>query len=193
MLRSRVRRSFTVEVKSKSRHTLSWPDDPNPAPVNWAALDPAPDTPSPFDAFLPDEMAAPASPVPAEKPRRILQSLIVAEPEAETFEPEVVREPRLPRVRRVKPPQMRSESSPIEAARTEPARHEVVQADAIWSFADIAKASSDPAVAMPIVEAHAAPVAPATLTLRNRPKPKAGEPALAPGERWKRRLPRFCR
>ncbi|GJD46783.1 hypothetical protein AFCDBAGC_4667 [Methylobacterium cerastii] len=191
MLRSRVRRSFTVEVKSKNRHTPSWPEDPTPSPVNWAALDPAPETPSPFDAFWPDEAAAPAPAAPAEKPRRILPSLIVAEPEPEpeTVEPASAREPRLPRVRRVKPPQARPEGSHAEAARPELARPA-----AIWSFADIADAASEPAVAaIPPVQARPTPVAPAPTASRKVVTPRTAKPALAPGERWKRRLPRSCR
>lgn len=188
MLRSRVRRSFTVEVKSKNRHTPSWPEDPTPSPVNWAALDPAPETPSPFDACWPDE-AASAPAAPAEKPRRILPSLIVAEPEPETVEPASTREPRLPRVRRVKPPQARSEESHAEAARPE-----VTRSAAIWSFADIANAASEPAVAaLPPVEARPTPVAPVPVASRKAARPRTAKPALAPGERWKRRLPRSCR
>ena len=214
MLRSRVRRSFTVEVKSKNRHTLSWPDDPTPAPVNWAALDPAPETPSPFDPFWSDEPAPAAPPVPAEKPRRILQSLIVAEPEpAPASEPEVAREPRLPRVRRVKPPQTQSDVLRSDVARAETARplagrlqaarpqerspqdirSQETRSEAIWSFADIADASSDPAVASPSIAVPPASVAPATVTPRKPPRARTSEPALAPGERWKRRLPRSCR
>lgn len=197
MLRSRVRRSFTVEVKSKNRHSLSWPDDPTPAPLNWAALDPAPETPSPFDTVWPDQAAAPAPPVPAEKPRRILQSLILAEPEPEVAEPVIERELRLPRVKRVKPPQMRSESPRAEAGRSDQARSEMVRPDAIWSFADIADASSEPAVAAPAIPAPpvtaVAPVASAPAVMRRPTKSRSTEPALAPGQRWKRRLPRSCR
>lgn len=182
MLRSRVRRSFTVEVKSKTRQSQSWPNDPAPSPVNWAALDPAPETPSSFEAFWSDAAADAAPPVPAEKPRRILQSLIVAEPEPDISEPPAEREAPLPRVRRVKPPLPRSDES-----RTEPARP-----GATWSFSDIADAAEDGAVA-PSQTAHQPPAADAAPAPPRKPsKARTAETAFAPGERWKRRLPRSC-
>lgn len=180
MLRSRVRRSFTVEVKSKSRQAPSWPENPAPSPVNWAALDPAPETPSPFEAAWSGETTASVQPVAAEKPRRILPSLIVPEPEPP--EPVVEREPRLPRVRRVKP---------------SPARSEAPQTGASWSLADIYDdddAAPEPQVAqqrsIPPQPVLAAPI---SAPSRKAAKPRSAEPALGPGERWKRRLPRSCR
>ena len=182
MLRSRVRRSFTVEVKSKSRQASSWPDNPAPSPVNWAALDPAPETPSRFEPAWSDEPMPAAPPVAAEKPRRILPSLILAEPEPEPeiAEPQVAREPRLPRVRRPKVAKGRNEAKASEAT---------------WSFADIATASDDlpPAApqiqAQPVIPAAAPPPTPS----RKFIKARSIERVLAPGERWKRRLPRSCR
>ena len=189
MLRSRVRRSFTVEVKSKTRQSLSWPEPSTPSLVNWAALDPAPETPSPFDSVWSDEApTATAPPVAAEKPRRILQSLIVAEPEPDVSEAAIEREPRLPRVRRVKPAPSRT-----DMARDDVARAKAAPSDAIWSFADIADASADLTVATPSVKARPEAAASTVMPARKLQKPRAAEPALAPGERWKRRLPRSLR
>lgn len=173
MLRSRVRRSFTVEIKSKSRQTPSWPETTVPQPVNWAALDPAPEAPASFGA----EAAAP--PAPAEKPRRILPSLIVAEPEPVAPEPLAMRERPLPRVRRAKSQQIRA-----EMPRTVPS----------WSPADL---HEDPVPQAPQAQRQAAPQsvspAPAAAPARSVVKPRTSKPALRPGERWKRRLPRACR
>ncbi|WP_375455192.1 DNA-binding protein [uncultured Methylobacterium sp.] len=172
MLRSRVRRSFTVEIKSKSRQTPSWPEATAPQPVNWAALDPAPEAPASSGA----EAAAP--PAPAEKPRRILPSLIVAESEPEAPEPVAARERPLPRVRRATSQQVRAETS-----RTAPS----------WSLADLHE-DLVPQAAQAQRQAAPQPVslAPAAAPARNAVKPRTSGPALRPGERWKRRLPRAC-
>lgn len=177
MLRSRVRRSFTVEVKSKSRQAPAWPEPPSPSSVDWAALDPASFAPKPADPAPKPADPAPKAAVPAEKPRRILPSLIVAEPEPEPDMPAETREPRLPRVRRVKPPQ---------------ARPEAPQAERSWSFADIEDAELESPE--PVAAQHEAPrPAPVAAPARKLAAPRNAEPALRPGERWKRRLPRSCR
>ncbi|WP_375463294.1 DNA-binding protein [uncultured Methylobacterium sp.] len=166
MLRSRVRRSFTVEIKSKTRHVPSWPETQAPSPVNWAALDPSPEPPE----TPPAEAAAGLREI--EKPRRILPSLLAAEPAPEVPEPAAEREPPLPRVRRVKPRRPLSEPAPSVPS---------------WSLADFddAAPAPEPAIAPPASVAQSAPPA------RKVPLRRTSA-VLRPGERWKRRLPRSC-
>src|SRR3954447_7515283 len=126
MTRNRVRRSFTVEVKGRGRSGLNLQEatkSPSPPPsVLWAGTDLTPEL-----ARLAEEIAPAADPDPAEKPvekveaRRVLPSLLVAEPITVEPEPAPEREPRLPRVRRVaermkaKPKRVESTTPPKSA------------------------------------------------------------------------------
>ncbi|MDR7039356.1 hypothetical protein J2X36_004130 [Methylobacterium sp. BE186] len=174
MSRSRVRRSFTVEVKSNGRQSLGLAIPsrvPAPTPVSSArALDAE-------SLWLKAERVPEhVSPAPQAEARRVLPSLLVAEapapePEMRTFE-----EPPLPRVRRVKPRTARS-----------------TMAEPATSGSPLPKAAR--------VEPELLPAADASpLLLPTAAEPPAGRrrtvakatPELARGERWKRRLPRAC-
>ncbi|GJE31798.1 DNA-binding protein [Methylobacterium oxalidis] len=165
MSRSRVRRPFTVEVKSNGRqsHGLAIPSRvPDPPRPTARLLDEA-------SLWLRAErLPEHVSPAPEAEPRRILPSLLVAEAPEPAPEPPVAKEPPLPRVRRVKARPARAPA----ADRPEP----------------VVQAALDQPIVVP-VPAGPAPEPAQTPRRRNGPKLL---PDLARGERWKRRLPRAC-
>jgi hypothetical protein len=171
MSRNRVRRSFTVETKARGRQA------PAILPVRAPLLEPhAPAFPSlEAAALFGAEPGCPAGGGNAGRPapRRILPSLIeLPVPEPEEAEP-VMREQRLPRVRRVKP------------LRGEPAAIEAEPASVIPALSQAAETSAP----------KTAPPEPTRAVRAAEPVRRAArraEKALPLGERWKRRLPRVC-
>ena len=183
MTRNRVRRSFTVEVKSRSRLASSVHEAPKssspPPSVLWAGTDLSREL-----ARLAEAPVAIADRAPAQKvvekieARRVLPSLLAAEPITVEPAPAPVREPRLPRVRRVS-----------ERTKVQP------KLDAVSAPANSAASRSRPLAgktgdrASPVGPVlNAAPVA----VLRTMKARRKVEPAPKAGERWKRRLPRAC-
>ncbi len=185
MSRNRVRRSFTVETKARGRQA------PAVLPVRAPLLEPS------APAFPSLEAAALFGGAPARRvqddaqtaersaPRRVLPSLI--EPPQPEPEPEVVetvaREPRLPRVRRVKLPRADTQG---QSVLREPVHPETQ-----------APERAPPAVlAEPVTLAQppsAQPKPPqAKPAQAGRRSARRAEKALPLGERWKRRLPRVC-
>ena len=162
MPRNRVRRSFTVETKSRGRQAPAF------LPVRAPLLESGPErlAPSLFEA-----VSAPRPERP--EPRRILPSLMlpqVSEPEPDRVEPAA--EPPLPRVRRVAA--RRRVAAPERETQPAPIVHPVPElAEIVAAAQQAAPGSSDAAERAP------------------RRTRRAGED-LRLGERWKRRLPRVC-
>jgi hypothetical protein len=183
MTRNRVRRSFTVEVKSRGRpgsnlHEATKSSSPPPS-VLWAGTDLSREL-----ARLAEAPATIADPAPAEKPvekveaRRILPSLLVAEPIAVEPEPILTREPRLPRVRRV--PERKKAKPKLEAVET--------PTSSAPPRAPVPAPQVSARAAAPVAVQAVVPV-PEQRAVKARNKV---EPTLKAGERWKRRLPRVC-
>jgi hypothetical protein len=184
MTRNRVRRSFTVEVKGRGRsglnlHEATKSSSPPPS-VLWAGTGLSQEL-----TQLAEYPVSTAVPSPTEKPvekveaRRVLPSLLVIEPIAVEPEPELARELRLPRVRRV-----------TKRMKAEPKRGESEKpSTSTFSWPPEPVSQFRPAAAAPV----------AARTLMGSAKLRAGkvrslaEPTLKAGERWKRRLPRVCR
>lgn len=177
MMRNHDRRSFTVEVRSGSRHH---PDviipSRTPSIGRWAVrgrrqLDPW----AALSAAKPENV-----PPGISETRRILPNLMVPEvPPA--AEPEVARATpsKAPPHRRGRPPKLR-----LDVASVTPEPEEMNEAKPIQ------EPSLEPnATAKPPEPHPAAPTAPAAAP-RIRGRKEASN--LRPGERWKRRLPRAC-
>ncbi|AWN43387.1 DNA-binding protein [Methylobacterium durans] len=165
MSRSRVRRPFTVEVKSSGRqgHGLTIPSR-------------VPDPPRQADARSVDasslwlkaeRVPEHVAPPPQGEARRVLPSLLVPEPQAPEPELPPAKEPPLPRVRRVK---LRPADAVALPEKPDPVPQPIV-------------------VAKPAV--HSAPGDDPVAAPRRKASPRL-LPDLARGERWKRRLPRAC-
>lgn len=177
MSRQRVRRSFTVEVKSGARQG-SASDIPNRLT---AAAEPTPRSPVwPWDAA---PASSPQTPAPAAtERRRILPSLLPTQALEAEPEPEPIEEP-LPRVRRVampatgEPPRKRGRPRKIPLAEMPASNGEVFEAPvAVEAIPDVPELRGVPAEG----------------ASRPRTTGRAEEQVLRRGERWKRRLPRAC-
>lgn len=182
MTRNRVRRSFTVEVKGRGRSGLNLHEavkSSSPPPsVLWAGTGLSQEL-----AQLAEDPVSTAAPSPAKQPvvtieaRRVLPSLLVAEPIAVEPEPAPAREPRLPRVRRaaecmeVKPKRKPSEKPTTSTLSWPP--------EPVSQF-------RPPAVPV-AAQDLALSAKPRTVKVRSKAKP-----TLKAGEKWKRRLPRAC-
>ena len=183
MTRNRVRRSFTVEVKSRSRfgsnlHEATKSSSPPPS-VLWAGTDLTQElsrlVEEPVDAALPSPAKQPVTKVEA---RRVLPSLLVVEPIAVETAPTPMREPRLPRVRR---------ASERMKAKPKPSASETATNSALIRLPASAHQPRTLA-AMPVAGTSPAPAGrPRAVKMRGKVGPK-----LKAGERWKRRLPRAC-
>ncbi|APX85705.1 DNA-binding protein [Methylorubrum extorquens] len=171
MLRNRVQRPFTVEVKSSGQNRRvsipsKQPREPHKrtgrteALALWPSLDAAAIVPQPHVE-------------PVQEHRRILPSLIVAEVQEPATEPD-----ELPRARRA--------SRPIEAIEGAPRRRgrprKVIVQEAVQQAVEVVEqVAPEPAQAVP----ETVPI------IRRRPD-RTGSETLRLGERWKRRLPKAC-
>lgn len=191
MTRKRVQRPFIVEIKGRSRsHPLSLTLSPEPAKpsapppsVLWAGTDLGRELArtSEVSGQEADPQVAPQKVAKVET-RRILPSLLVAEPIKVEPDPEPTREPKLPHVRRAtgskKPVRVaKADRTPtmltkVQAAIPAP----VIMSQAVTISATV---SSAPLITKRVARAG---------RLRTR-----SEPLLKPGQRWMRRLPRVCR
>lgn len=177
-LRKQGRQSFTVEVKTGPMGSrTSIPAKPSRVPrKGMRAVDPA----SPIAAVFAQEVFRPLESGKAETSRRILPSLIAWEPAAPEAEPELVREPPLPRVRRVLPAPV-AEEAPRRRGRPRKV------ATPVLTDPDIARAA-------PTESTNHSPSAPvaavAEMPVRRSPRIEAA--GLSRADRWKRRLPRAC-
>ncbi|WP_407523809.1 hypothetical protein [Methylobacterium oryzisoli] len=182
MTRNRVRRSFTVEVKGRGRsglnlHEATKSSSPPPS-VLWAGTGLSQEL-----AQLADDPVSTAAPSPAKQSvekveaRRVLPSLLVAEPITVEPEPAPVREPRLQRVRRVSE---RMKAKPKREASEKPTAQTIS-----WPREPVSQFQP------PAVPVAAQALAPSTKPRTVKVRSKA-EPTLRAGERWKRRLPRAC-
>ncbi|MCJ2035779.1 DNA-binding protein [Methylobacterium sp. J-068] len=166
MLRRQARRSFTVEVKQGAPSGRSVIPAKQPRVPRGPKRVPEP--PAEMSAlFAPSPVSADTA--KAEAPRRILPNLIAWEPPEPEAEPAMVREPPLPRVRRVVPAPL-AEAAPRRRGRP---RKVVPEAEA--------------APSAPPEVAPSAPQRPVFASVA-----RAGAPGLPRAERWKRRLHRAC-
>ena len=175
-MRNRVRRAFTVEAKSGGKAGYisipsKQPREPR-TPIKqpevatlWLSLDAAARPPQALVEAVPEH-------------RRILPSLLVAE--VHEPEPAPLTEPEEhPRVHRVSSRIAPTESAPRRRGR--PRKMPFQQAVAV-AIGVVEQGAPEPP--QPVME-------PAPINVCRRPN-RAGSEKLRLGERWKRRLPRWC-
>ncbi|ACL62963.1 conserved hypothetical protein (plasmid) [Methylobacterium nodulans ORS 2060] len=186
MTRKRVQRPFTVEVKGRSRlqpagQEISKPSTSSPPPsVLWAGTDLGRELARAGEKFSNLVSARPAEKQKVEA-RRVLPSLLVAEPITVEPDPEPTLEPRLPRVRRVTSAKKVTKTTRSKRNAASPANSQPPIR---------VEPAPQPTPATPA--RSAAPPIPLRVTRSRRSRAEAVQP-LKPGQRWKRRLSRFCR